>query len=63
MTDGEWTSHKTEPETYNPNDFITFRIASDASGDGWDGPSGPDGPGGEGGTEGNLLINIKIFQK
>lgn len=60
MTDGEWTSHKTEPEIYNPNDFITFRIASDASGDGPDGPSGPDGPGGEGGTEGNLLININV---
>lgn len=63
MTDGEWTSHKTEPEVYNPNDFITFRIASDASGDEPEGPSGPgtpDGPGGGEGTEGNLLININV---
>lgn len=62
MTDGEWSSYKTDPEVYNPNDFITFRIASDASSE----PDGPSGPGGDpgdtpgGGSEGNLLININV---
>lgn len=60
MIDGEWTSQKTAPETYKPNDFVTFRIATDASGDGPDDPSDPDTPGGEGGSEGNLLININV---
>lgn len=72
MTDGKWTSHKTEPETYDPNDFITFNISSDAGSedpdgpDGPDGPDAPDGPGGNPGdtpgdvTEGNLLININV---
>ena len=60
MTDGKWTSHKTEPETYNPNDFVTFKIASDASGDGPDGPGGDPGDTPGDGTEGNLLININV---
>lgn len=61
MNDGKWTSHKTDPEVYNQNDFVTFNISTDAGSDGPDGPGGDPGdtPGG-GGTEGNLLVNINV---
>ncbi len=63
MTDGNWKSYKTDPETYNPNDFVTFKISAEAGEEGGDGPGG--GGSGEGGSDedgkdGNLRISISI---